>query len=142
MDRLEDDGNEPPFLAFQHFPKSIYHDIQPGATFELFEKELEGQNWTKQSGLETCIYEQKSDSTTIIFQNYEKSPATIIGELKIFLRSKTYINQPEAFLNFLEEQSDIVRKNEAFTILIVQNPIPLKVTVFTQPDFIRLFISS
>jgi hypothetical protein len=141
-DMSKNEVTEHPFPAFQDFPIHIYTDIQPGSTYERLVKNLSENHWTQKSAEETCIYEHTTDSTTIIFRNHNESPTTIIGEMKLFLSSKTYIDQSEAFLNFLEKKSDVVQKNGAFAILKVENPVPYTITVFTQPNFIRLFIYS
>lgn len=75
-----------------------------------------------------------ADSTEIILPN-----ATVINEFKVVLRSSLYLNETSELNGLFKENSTETRSDSTFSIYSYSTQrYDFKVSVFTQPQFIRL----
>lgn len=133
-----DIGEEHPFPDFRRFPNTVYKNISPNSSFETVTKELLENNWSLIHQSETCTFLNPVDSTQIIIKNYVDQPSTPLHEMKLFLFSEQYINPQNHFPAYLEEQANVIQKNNAFSVVSIFEPVPYNLTIFSQKNMVRL----
>ena len=125
---------EHPYPAFSNFPTSQFKSISLGESFVKTERKIITMPITVMADEEAGYFYFPRDSTEIILPK-----STILSEFKIFLKSRLYLDDIDAFRQFLS-QSAIKEDSDAhFSIYYYETEkVNFKITLFYQSNFIRV----
>ena len=131
---LSDNLSRDPLAAFSHFPDSLFNGLHFDQPFADACDDLQQNSFTCIDSSGAFRYYKQSDSTEVVLPYQQR-----LSGLKVILRSASYRNHQSRLLQAFALTSADKQATADFSIFSYDlATIDFKLTVFTQPGFIRL----
>ncbi|MFT5819571.1 MAG: hypothetical protein ACI8ZM_000796 [Crocinitomix sp.] len=122
------------YAAFDDFPTKQFKTLCLGESKENLEKQIANMPVEVMAEEEATYFYFPADSSEMILPM-----ETALNEFKVFLKGRTYLDNPGKFQTFLSDKTTELALDEDFPVYYYKTEkIDFKITYFEQPNFIRL----
>ena len=132
--QLLQDKTENPYTEFSNFPQDQFKTICLGETNDNLKVKIGNMPVEIIAQEEVFYFPFPADATELILPG---DPT--LTEFKVFLKSRTYLQNTIQFQDFLGETAKDIATDDMFPVYYYETEkVDFKLTYFEQPEFIRL----
>ena len=126
------------FPAFTNFPEKQFEDLSLGMETDRFKQTLQRSGFDVEPQTDSNQYYRSADSTLIILSGDQP----IVKSFKVFLYAELYRTGFDDLTSFLGEHAHEKAQNHLFASFQINGKTNrFGLTIFLQPDFIRLLFT-